>query len=132
MNSFALKQADHCEMLRGDGEILEINEEHTPNMKWAEVADKNITMKMEFWWNVVKSGGCKVAETKALVRRLKCSLRLKYFTINNKKCANVKFFKFFFRKISALNSCVQMNAKRLKNGLKKPVSTAKKSKLPLM
>lgn len=48
--------------------MFDINEKHTPNgMKWSDMADKNITMKMEFWWNVTEQAECKIAKMKALV-----------------------------------------------------------------
>lgn len=63
-------QADHCEMLNDDGVILEVNGKHAPEgMVWADQADKNITIKMEFWWNVTEQAHCKIAKTKALVTK---------------------------------------------------------------
>lgn len=48
--------------------MLEISEKHMANFKWSDMADKNISMKMEFWWNVTKESDCNVAKVKALVR----------------------------------------------------------------
>jgi len=59
--------ADHCAMVNDDGQMFEINENHTPNgMKWADQAGKNISMKMEFWWNVTQQAECRIAKMKAM------------------------------------------------------------------
>lgn len=58
-------------MLNGDGKFLEINEtymaKHMPNMKYSDVADKNISMKMDFWLNVFRTED-ELTSIKALVR----------------------------------------------------------------
>lgn len=55
-------------MVNDDGQMFEVNEKHTPNgTKWSDQADKNITMKIDFWWNVAEHGHCPVAKFKALV-----------------------------------------------------------------
>lgn len=68
-------------MLNDDGQMFEVNEKHTPNgMKWSDMAGENITMKMEFWWNVTHHAECKIAKIKALVSTLKYYLEyLKIF-----------------------------------------------------
>lgn len=48
--------------------MLDISEKHMANLKWSDMADKNISMKMEFWWNVTKESDCNVAKVKAIVR----------------------------------------------------------------
>lgn len=66
--NFYKKKADHCEMVNDDGEMFTVSEKHIPNgEKWADQADKNITMKMEFWWNVTEQAECPIARMKALV-----------------------------------------------------------------
>lgn len=59
-------------MVNDDGNMFEINEKHNPNgMKWSEFkTDKNINMKMEFWWNVTEQAQCPIARAKALVSTL--------------------------------------------------------------
>lgn len=59
-------------MVNDDGNMFAVNEKHTPNGKWEEQADKNISMKMEFWWNVTEQAHCPFARIKALV----CTLNL--------------------------------------------------------
>ncbi|XP_031636423.1 uncharacterized protein LOC116349225 [Contarinia nasturtii] len=68
-NSTGLKKsilADHCEMINDDGVMFEVNEKHTNGEKWSDQADKNITMKMDFWWNVMVKAQCRVAKMKAM------------------------------------------------------------------
>lgn len=73
------------------------------NLKWSDMADKNISMKMEFWWNVTKESDCNVAKVKAIVRIEQIIMK---FVVSF-----VKIIVFFFRKTYVLNLCVRLSGK---------------------
>lgn len=56
------------------------------NMKWSDVADKNITMQMEFWMNVTRDSDCKISKVKALVSMIILMIpwdAVNFFSFNN-------------------------------------------------
>lgn len=47
MNYF--QWANNCRVLNDDGQMFEVNEKYMPNeIRWSDMADKDISMKMEF------------------------------------------------------------------------------------
>lgn len=58
--------ADNCEMLNTDGKMLDVDEKFMTDKKWSELADKDITTKMEFWWKIMETADCKVAKLKSV------------------------------------------------------------------
>lgn len=53
-------------MLNDDGVILEVDDKNKPNQKWSDLADANMTTKINYLWEISK-GSPKTAAIKALV-----------------------------------------------------------------
>lgn len=64
-----LLQIDNCDTLNSDGKFLEIDEKYKKRMNYSAVANKNVTMKVEFWHRFSNMEDCgSVCVFKAVVR----------------------------------------------------------------
>lgn len=50
--------------------MLMLSADHdTGDMKWDDMKDKDISMKMQFWWDKMKMVECKISKVKTMVRQ---------------------------------------------------------------
>lgn len=54
--------------MNGDGKLVEIDETQMSNMKYSDVADKDMATRMKFWKDVFEKTKYEIASAKAIVR----------------------------------------------------------------
>lgn len=94
-------------MLNDDNVMIEISEKQSPNgMKWSDFkVGKDISMKMEYWWNITEQAECKIAKIKALVIMIRPLSVI--FSI-----LAIQYHESYFRKTFASNLCARLNVRR--------------------
>lgn len=57
-----------CHTLKPDGMWMDIDEKIMPKSEWTDMQAKDISMKMQFWWNKWMTMDDKISKIKAMVR----------------------------------------------------------------
>lgn len=57
----------NCGMLKPDGSMLHLDEELMPETEWTSMDGKDLTWKMQFWWEKWEKTDCKISKVKAMV-----------------------------------------------------------------
>lgn len=60
-------QLNNCYRLKSDNMMLDVDESVMPKSEWTNMQDKDLSTKMQFWWDKFENMDCKISKVKAMV-----------------------------------------------------------------